>query len=649
VRCYAIAVSAALTSLPGLPPLPSEAADQLHLVWEWDLPAPPEALWPLVSNSDRFNYDARLPREVITAVDRSLGLPRQRVGVAALGLTIEIVQRPVQWVEPRWFSIYRTLDKGPCASFRLVCQLLPSGDGTRLRYETWSGTRGGALGRALWLFHMRRNIYPPIDRTFRRYAELAVTAGGSVADRPGAGAAAQRGVRFTPSPTPVEFAPGGAERLACGLAELLRQPVGPALVPKLGEVLQAGDALLVSRLQPYVLADEWDAPRRAVLELCLRATRLGLLDLRWDLLCPLCRGAKHTATSLSGVRREEHCEACNVDYEVNFERQVELSFRVNSAIRPAPDLLYCAGAPGLTPHIAVQLELQPGEERTVDPALTAGRYRLRCDNERGGRYLRVEEAAVAAEAAQQFSCAIDPATWPEDEPALASRPQLTLANASARPQLVLLERLAWADDAVTAAEVTSLQLFRDLFSAEALRPDEQISVGRVVVLFTDLVGSTRLYRDIGDAPAFGRVMSHFDVLRDRIAAHGGAIVKTMGDAVLGVFTAPLPALEAMLEAQAELAAANPPLLLKAGLHLGPCIAVTLNDRLDYFGTTVNFAARLAHVAQGLEIVLSDAAHRDPQVTAWLHHPPPGVRLEEHQAELKGFEEDMARLWRVNRR
>ena len=197
--------------------------------------------------------------------------------------------------------------------------------------------------------------------------------------------------------------------------------------------------------------------------------------------------------------------------------------------------------------------------------------------------------------------------------------------------------------------MTSLQLFRDLFSAEALRPEEQISVGRVVVLFTDLVGSTRLYREIGDAPAFGRVMSHFDVLKDKIALHGGAIVKTMGDAVLAVFTSPLPALEAMLEAQVELARADPPLLLKAGLHLGPCIAVTLNDRLDYFGTTVNFAARLAHAAQGAEVVLSDPAHRDPQVTAWLHNPPPGVVLEEHQAELKGFEEDMSKLWRVNRR
>jgi class 3 adenylate cyclase len=624
----------AAPSTPGLPAPPAEAADALHLVWEWRLPAPPEALWPLASNSDRFNYDARLPREAITAVDRSRGVPVQDVSVAVFGLAVVIQQQPFEWVAPHWFAIRRSFDRGPCASFRLLCQLAPEGSGTRLRYETWSVTRGGALGRALWRFHMQRNIRPPIDRTFRRYGELASQAGAAVA----------REVRFTPAPGPVDFAPGGPQRLEHGLAELAQQPVGAALVPKLGDVLAHGDALLVSRLQPYVLADEWAAPRRAVLELCLRATRLGLLDLRWDLLCPLCRGAKHTAGSLRGVQREAHCDACNMDYEVNFERQVELTFRVNSAIRPAPDLLYCAGAPGLTPHVAVQVQLRPGETRTVQPALPAGRYRLRCDNERGGRYLRTGEGGPLRQALD-----IDPIAWPEDEPELSTAPELELHNATRAPQLVLLERLAWADDAVTAAEVTALQLFRDLFSAEALRPEEQIRVGSVVVLFTDLVGSTRLYRDIGDAPAFGRVMGHFDVLRERIAAHGGAIVKTMGDAVLGVFTAPLPALEAMLEAQAALAGADPPLLLKAGLHVGPCIAVTLNDRLDYFGTTVNFAARLAHAAQGMEVVLSEQAHRDPQVAQWLHAPPPGVALEEHQAELKGFEEDMPRLWRVARR
>jgi class 3 adenylate cyclase len=103
----------------------------------------------------------------------------------------------------------------------------------------------------------------------------------------------------------------------------------------------------------------------------------------------------------------------------------------------------------------------------------------------------------------------------------------------------------------------------------------------------------------------------------------------------------------MLAAQAQLAEQDPPLLLKAGLHLGPCIAVTLNERLDYFGTTVNFAARLAHAGRGMEVVVSDEVYRDPEVAAWLAGRPAGIRVAPLQAELKGFEEESARLWCVS--
>src|ERR1051325_10297994 len=139
---------------------------------------------------------------------------------------------------------------------------------------------------------------------------------------------------------------------------------------------------------------------------------------------------------------------------------------------------------------------------------------------------------------------------------------------SSSEQLFILERMAWSDQAATASEVTALQVFRDLFANEALRPGEQISVGTLTVLFTDLRGSTQLYREIGDAPAFGRVMNHFDVLREAIAEEDGALVKTIGDAVMAVFRHPAAALRAILKAQAKLASppeGGQPLKLKVGI------------------------------------------------------------------------------------
>jgi class 3 adenylate cyclase len=211
-----------------------------------------------------------------------------------------------------------------------------------------------------------------------------------------------------------------------------------------------------------------------------------------------------------------------------------------------------------------------------------------------------------------------------------------------REQMFVLERTAWNDQAATASEVTALQVFRDLFASEALRPGEQISVGSLTVLFTDLKNSTRLYREIGDATAFGRVLSHFDVLREAIAAEEGALVKTIGDAVMAVFRRPSAALRAMLNAQERLASpptGMPPLTLKAGLHSGPCIAVTLNERLDYFGSTVNMAARL----EGL----SAAVHADPEVADMLYGPDAALRAEPFEMMLKGFDEESFKLWRVS--
>jgi class 3 adenylate cyclase len=113
---------------------------------------------------------------------------------------------------------------------------------------------------------------------------------------------------------------------------------------------------------------------------------------------------------------------------------------------------------------------------------------------------------------------------------------------------------------------------------------------------------------------------------------------------MAVFRRPLPALRALLEAQAALAAGRSgrPLQLKVGMHHGPCIAVTLNERLDYFGSTVNIAARLVGLSTGHDVIMSDAVREDPEVAELLRH---GVPLERVDAALKGFDERID-LWRL---
>jgi adenylate cyclase len=367
--------------------------------------------------------------------------------------------------------------------------------------------------------------------------------------------------------------------------------------------------------------------------------------LQWDLLCPMCRGPQESSSSLRDVHSNVHCAGCQIDFTVSFDRFVEVTFKPNVSIRQVEVANYCMGSPQRTPHIIAQQLLPPKSERALTLPLEEGRYRIRAVGLPGEQLAR-----VAADGRANGEAVGSEAGWSNEELSLASNASIRLENATDSEQLFLMERMAWSDQAATAAEVTALQIFRDLFSTEALRAGEQISVGTLTVLFTDLRNSTRMYREIGDATAFGRVMNHFDVLKQAIADEDGAVVKTIGDAVMAVFREPEAALRAMLTAQQILASpsSGSPLTLKAGLHLGPCIAVTLNDRLDYFGSTVNMAARLEGLSNGSDVVISRAVYDDPEVRELLGDSTNGITAESFEMPLKGFDEERFELWRISR-
>ena len=242
-----------------------------------------------------------------------------------------------------------------------------------------------------------------------------------------------------------------------------------------------------------------------------------------------------------------------------------------------------------------------------------------------------------------------PGPAPADEPVLAPGAILEVVNGDSVERLSVVERVAWSDQSVTAASVTSRQIFRDLFSKEILRPGERISVGAITIVFTDLKNSTRMYRDIGDAPAFGRVLNHFDTLKAVISESGGAVVKTMGDAVMAAFTDPGEAVRAMRWAQAALSSEGTkhlPLALKCSIHRGPCLAISQNDRLDYFGTTVNVCARMCSLSTGADIVVSGQVLGDPEVAALLAEPGGRLTARADSAPLRGMGDAPYDFWRI---
>ncbi|HJQ34866.1 MAG TPA: DUF5939 domain-containing protein [Pyrinomonadaceae bacterium] len=605
---------------------------EFHYRWEFDLRASPQALWPFVADTNRFNRDAGVPDVTQMKADAATRRGARRLRLSKLGVRVEWDEEPFEWIRPFRFGVVRRYRSGPVAEMRVNARLdAREGGGTHLVYEVTARPRG-VLGRAAIPLQVGRISARRFAAVFRRYDALALreeSREGGAADAPSALGASERALLATLRRKLVDE--GSAERT----------------VALLCETVERGDELTLARMRPYALADAWGAERRDVLELFLRATRAGLLDLRWELLCPHCRGAVNSAETLRDVRAEQHCDSCSVDFTVNFDRSVEVVFRPNASVRRVEVRDFCVGGPQVTPHVVVQQLVPAGEQRTVTPLLEEGRHYLRASALDGGQYVLVN-----ASGAEELTLSADDAGWPETEPTLSPRPSITLANDTPEDQFFVFERTAWGDQAATAAEVTALQLFRDLFASEALRPGDRINVGQMTVLFTDLRNSTRLYREIGDAVAFGAVMSHFDVLREEIAREGGSIVKTLGDAIMAVFPRPAPALRAIITAQAVLASPPEgvrPLTLKAGIHAGPCIAVTLNERLDYFGSNVNIAARLEPLSTGEDCVITEDVRRDPEVSALLEDPASGLAALRAEAMLKGFDNENFELWRVTRK
>jgi class 3 adenylate cyclase len=202
---------------------------------------------------------------------------------------------------------------------------------------------------------------------------------------------------------------------------------------------------------------------------------------------------------------------------------------------------------------------------------------------------------------------------------------------------------------LSGKQLITSQTFRDLFHYDVVKGTESLGVKNIAILFTDLKGSTSLYERIGDLSAFSLVRQHFDILGKVVAHNSGSIVKTIGDAVMASFMNPLQAVKAAVEMHKEVEQMNASLgakdiILKIGIHSGASIVVNLNDRLDYFGQTVNIAARVQNLAAADEIYLTTDVYNFEGVAGFLS----GESVEQSLARVKGVQEELS-VYKVSSR
>ncbi|WP_420404320.1 adenylate/guanylate cyclase domain-containing protein [Nisaea sp.] len=573
--------------------------------------APRELVWEALADTRRYNESIGLPKHQIREELQPDGSVRF-FATAKLGpFTLHWEDIPQEWAAGRWFRHRRLFLKGPLKQLNVLVRFEDGESGCTVRYRIDvepAGLLGGLIAR--------KGVFAATERDFHRVAEQVEAWAKEQAD--------------TPYPTePLMLDETHSRRLETALGRVDASRYGHGLGQTLADWLLSAQEVDLMSIRPLKLARMWQEEERHVIELCLEAVKDGLLESRWDLLCPRCKGAKLSETSLDELPQGAHCASCNVSYDRDFARNVELTFQPAASIRKVVHGEFCLFGPMSTPHVRLQVRIAPGGSEDVETELAPGSYRIRTLEPGPERILDFSGGGFPAIAIDEKGIAAEAET--------AAPGIVTLRNRCERPRVVIVEARDWAEDALTAHRVTTMQAFRHLFAEDVLRGGDEVGIAHIALMFTDLSGSTALYERIGDAPAYGLVREHFDFLSRIVREHDGGVVKTIGDAVMAAFTEPESALAAALEIRAHVRDFNQrhqgsPIGLKLGLHAGPCIAVTLNGRLDYFGGTVNMAARLQGKARPGEIVLSETIAADPAAAHILN----SQWMEQDRQAIRGF-------------
>lgn len=638
--------------LPELPHEPLPLADIGPPTYTLDLPfrGPLALAWALHSDTHKVNVAAGLSPYDYRDEPQPDGTTRRFFTTTANHIKLEGEEFFSAWEKERFFELQRVYSKGPFEGSTHRFELVPNDPTDPLAGGTckhaFHMTPRGLLGK-VWRWGFGREVLPAM-RAYLSEAEERVFAHlqaerddeSQLDELPEPAFESLDG--FKPGPDQI----AAVERLSIA-AHAISKSNAVGLIAR--SLLTAHDDE-VQRIRPFAQADRWGLPRREALDAFLAATHTGMLRLRWDVICPHCRGDKGTLDSLGAVQEDAFCESCNLRFAVDLSRTLEAVFEPHPQVREVPRSTYCQGGPGTTPHIHYQRMLEPGETWQPVVHFERGRYRLRATGTDEFRWVGVDPELTAVAGGvvsigDEGLTGEDPRLRP-GEPAV-----VVLQNRSARRSLVVIEDVAWAEDALVAGELVADQRFRGLFSGEMLTTGVSLAVESVTILFTDLVGSTAMYGELGDARAFNLVWTHFSVLEEIVARHGGAIVKTIGDAIMAAFWKPTSALLAaselhdLVERHVASEGHTHPVTLKVGMHEGPSIVVTMNDRLDYFGRTVNLAARVESRSDGDDIVVSRHLARITEDCSALRDL--GWFSEDLVAELKGIEEPV-RLLRFKR-
>lgn len=541
-----------LTPLPE--PVGNHVFEDLYTI---NLKVTPEEIWPFVSDTSRMNKELGFSPRKETEINGET-----HVSTVTLGKEEEWIEKPWIWVHDNELQNHRIFSKGWMTEHRGVFKVRPVPEGCEVQiYFRWTFSN---IFKKI-LFTLISGVLKKNFIDFFKKKEVLIKD--------------LRKQEKSPDYSLLEPAP----------------PYEAFL-----NYIKAADELDLDRIRIKKVSRAINLPVDLLMNVSHVMVKEGLLSLSWDVICPHCRGSRSENPGLSYLQEINHCNACDIDFNIGPEESIEVVFHPTEKLRKVSKLVYCAAEPAKKKHIKLYQPVGKDETRKFHLNLPPGSYRLRKKGSEIFSYIQVQESDRKSLIKWDGNS--------KENYSSGSEIELLLTNTDASSVFYTLEEAWWQNDSLVPGEVLSHPTLRDLFSEDHLNIGVKLNVGDQVIMFTDIVGSTPFYKSLGDAVALKAVKEHYDEVREIIEQHQGVVVKYIGDAVMAAFLDLKDAMNACVLIQKKFhpQREDTPVRLRASLHRGPILCANVNVGLDYFGNTVNQSAKIQKWAGAFEVAMAES-------------------------------------------
>jgi class 3 adenylate cyclase len=530
----------------------TKSSHVIENLFQYELPVSSEEIWPYVADTSRMNKELGFPPRVETEINGET-----HVTTKTLGRAEEWIEKPWVWIDGKELQSFRVFKKG-----WMTEQL-----GVFTVRKTESGCQVSAYFR--WSFS---NIF----------SKLLFSSAGNFLNK--------SFQKFFDDKAKIII----SMRALVKHSIELNEPDSP--YETFLEYLKTADDLDLDRLHLKKISQIINLPLDLLLSVTHQMVKEGYLSLSWDVVCPHCRGVRAENSGLSSIEMKNACAACEIDFGLDMEESVEVVFRVTEKIRSIKKVVYCAAEPAKKRHIKLNQTLSAGEMKNYSLNLRDGLYRIRSKHSTEVLYLEVKPSEVEH---VEWNC--------KESGRKTVNTDFVLSLICDKDTTITLEETWWFNDRLLPREVLSNSLMRSLFSLDHLKAGVNLNVGHQVIMFTDIVGSTPFYKSQGDARAFKAVQDHYKEVSELISSHKGVVIKYIGDAVMAAFLDHEDAFHCSVKIHETFneTRQDTPIKLRISFHHGPVLCANMNVGLDYFGNTVNQAAKIQKWAGSFEVAVTE--------------------------------------------